>query len=561
MKKILVLGLAALMLFLICACGGDGDRPAAETEPVPEITPVSLASFALIRGEKADAETVNAVAGLYAELIKHEGGDAIQLMDDFLIPGTRADRRLPEILFGMTNRPESAQARAALPGYLDFSVGMMGQKLCIVANTPERLADAAVYFLENLNTQNGVLTYTGGQYVGRWAYPLADSVLDGKPVTAYTVVYPVGSAVEQAAAERLSFWFGKKTGHCLPVSDDGAPEQACEILVGNTSRTASVDPNGLSPKTHYIGVSGGKLVLSTKSAMGYNAILDRLEELLGDGQLKEDFAENKAYTAASLDGARVMFVGNSFTYYGGCTGIKNYISRNDDGYFKQVAAAMGDNVSVTAVTYGGAVLQRGDPEKCLYDIMTRAHPNHYGTEGEMDEFYDQDVVVIQQAGQNPSNNEESTRAIMALFPPETQFCLFIHHSNVECNHYYVLDTAKTLRDEGSAIYLPVGHLTYEVWMGKTRVPGATLKYNRESFCVNQEDDRYHPNYLNGYLTALTVYYALTGKSIIDCPCDFVSTSLQYYENGATTNYPDILASAADMAGLKQLVEQYVEQYN
>ena len=121
--------------------------------------------------------------------------------------------------------------------------------------------------------------------------------------------------------------------------------------------------------------------------------------------------------------------------------------------------------------------------------------------------------------------------------------------------------AETLRDEGSVIYLPVGHLVYDVWTGKTAVPGGTLTYNQDSFCVNQDDDRHHPNYLTGYLTALTVYHALTGKSVEDCSHSFVDRSLEYYKNGATSNYPAILSSDADMRGLKQLVAEYVAKYN
>ena len=568
MKKILAWGLVALMLLLICGCSDDGEgpgvilEPETTAEPVPKITSVALTSFTVVRAEKADEKVLDTVAELFSELSQREGGENVQLMDDFLKPGASADSSLPEVLIGMTNRPESTQALEALPGYLDFSVGMVGQKLCIAANTAERLADAAAYFLENLSTENGVLTYTGGQYVGRAEYPMSDATPAGQPLSSFVIVYPAGSVTEAAAAEKLSLWFGMNTGVCLPVVDDGASEQACEILLGKTARSGSVDPSGLASKSYYIGLTGNKLVLSTASAVGYNAILNRLEELMKNDLLKGDFSETETYAAASLDGARVMFVGNSFTYYGNCTATKNEINLNDNGYFKKVAEAMGDDVTVTSVTYGGAVLQPSSgSKKCLYDVMIKAYPNHYGKGGEMDEFYRQDVVIIQQAGENPSNNDPATRRIMALFPPETQFCFLIHHHNVQKNHTYVLNTAKALRDEGKAIYLPAGHLIHEVWTGKMKVPGGTQKYNQDSFCVNQENDRHHPNYLNGYLTALTVYHAVTGKSIMDSPYDFVSTSLQYYKNGATSNYPDILASEADMTGLKQLVEQYVEEYN
>ena len=53
------------------------------------------------------------------------------------------------------------------------------------------------------------------------------------------------------------------------------------------------------------------------------------------------------------------------------TYFKNY--PDDNGYFKQVAKAMGDDVTVTSVTYGGAVLQPSSgSKKCLYDVGNAA---------------------------------------------------------------------------------------------------------------------------------------------------------------------------------------------
>ena len=189
-----------------------------------------------------------------------------------------------------------------------------------------------------------------------------------------------------------------------------------------------------------------------------------------------------------------------------------------------------------------------------------SHPGYYGSGEELDPIYMQDYVILQQAGENPAENEVFTRALMSLFPPETRFCFCIHHYTVWHGHNHVIRTAEILRDEGRAIYLPAGHLVYDVWMGKTEVPGGTVVYSQDSVCVNQEKDRYHPNYLNGYLTALTVYYAITGRSIAECPCDFVEKSMRYYTN-AVSNYTEILDSVSDMRGLKTLVERYVNEYN
>lgn len=568
MKRVWIFLTALVLTFLLCACGAQdvpempedtGSTAAPETEAPKNVV---LSSFSLIRAEDAEADTVRVAADIYADVSRREGGASIQLLDDFLMPGKSADSSLPEILIGMTNRPESAEALAALPGYLDFSVGMVGEKLCIIANTTERLRAASEYFLANLTAENGSLTYTGGNYIGRYDYPLADARIAGASVAEFTLVYPADDAVARRAAERMSIWFGEQTGYVLPLCDDSSAVEKPAILVGKTAYDGAIDPEALEKKTFRICAQEGQLAVAAASLSGYGAVQERLGELLGTSALQAGFDETASHGFANLDGVRVLFVGNSFTYYGRCTVNRNNIVNNDSGYFYQAARAMGDEVKVSSFTFNGSILRTDSTNRTsLYDLMLEKFPNHYGTGGEMDDFYHQDVVILQQQNVDMANTQSVIRLFMELFPPETQFCVFIHHSNVQRNQRNVIGAAETLRDEGSVIYLPVGHLLYDVWTGKTAVPGATLTYNQDSFCVNQDDDRHHPNYLTGYLTALTVYHALTEQSVQDCSHAFVDRSLEYYKNGATSNYPAILSSDADMRGLKQLVEEYVDKYN
>ena len=568
MKKVSIFFLALILAAFLCACGTQ-DVPevpdTAQSTSVPETEEpghIDLADFNMIRAERAEQDMISLVADVFTRLGEIDTDGKVGVFDDFLMPGTSADSSVPEILFGMTNRPESAEALSALPGYLDFSVGMVGQKLCIVANTVDRLRAAGEYFLANLAMENGSLIYTGGNYIGRYDYPLADARIAGVSPAEFTLVYPAGDAVAQRAAERMSAWFAEQTGCMLSVRDDSSAAGTHEILLGRTARDGSLDPDSLENKTFRIRAEGGRLVLAATSLSGYGAVQERLGELLAAGQLGADFDETASHGFANLDGVRVLFVGNSFTYYGRCTVNRNRIVDNDSGYFYQAARAMGDEVKVSSFTFNGSILRTDSTSRTsLYDLMLETFPNHYGKGGEMDEFYDQDVVILQQQNVDMANTQSVIRLFMELFSPETQFCVFIHHSNVQRDQRNVLGAAETLRDEGSVIYLPVGHLVYDVWTGRTAVPGATLKYNQDSFCVNQDDDRHHPNYLTGYLTALTVYYALTGQSVQDCSHAFVDRSLEYYKNGATSNYPAILSSDADMRGLKQLVEEYVDKYN
>lgn len=548
---------ACIMLvfaLMLCACGGAGDgavttEPPVTEPPVPAGPPVALSGYTLIRSESAERAVIDAASALYAQIQGVEGGGSITFADDYLRRGESADSSLPEILFGATNRPESAEAIASLPGYMDFSVGKVGQKICIAANTPERLADAAEYFFAHLTVEGGAPVYTGGQYVDRYPCPLADAALCGRPVGEYTIVYPAGSALEQAAARRLSVILAQQTGCLLPVTDDTAAVELA-IRLGGTA--------DLPARSFRIAAEGGTVSIEAPTALGYNAAADALLSLMESGSVKDGLQQTSPYQGGSLDGARVLFIGNSFTFYGGCTQVYNKVNFNDNGYFKQVATAMGDEVSVTTATYGNGVLCDENARVNLYQIILDQFPNPWGSE-KMDDFYNQDVVVLQQGSYDPVDNEAMTRRVMALFPPDTLFCFFIHQYNAYNPN--VIATAKKVCAEGAGVYAPTGHLICDLVESGKIIPGGTMVCNWDSFCVNQEGDRYHPNDLNGYLSSLSMYCAVTGRSATECPHNFVRNGKQYYLPPATTNFPEILASAADMTGLKQLVDAYVEQYN
>lgn len=561
MKKRLLIGFILLLVLSLCACGGETDPELTDTTaPVtteaPETAPPPLAlnNFVLIRGEDAPESTVNIASDLYGQL-RGMGDYGIKFSDDYVARDTTPDPAIPEILFGLTNRPESTTALEALPGYLDYSITRVGEKLCIAANTNEQLAEAVSYLMANIEVIDGQLCYKGGDFVGKYVYPIQDCTIGGISLGDFAIVYAKDNARDARTASTLAAWIAAQTGLELNVVDDSAAEVKNEILIGKSARAASLDPAAMPEQTYAIKVSGGKLLLASTASGGYNTIKERLETLMKENQLTADFAEETKYEASALDGGRVMFVGNSFIYYGRCASsvqTKNKIIEHDKGYFYQTALAMGDEVDVTAVTWGGAGLTS------LCNTLKKNHPNTYGS-AEMDPFYDQDYVILQQEGSNASSTYDAAHDIMALFPPETKFAFFIHHHNAQNNHTNVLNAAAKMRDEEGVIYIPSGNMMYDIWTRKAEVPGATLKFNKNSFVVNWNDS-HHPNYLNGYLTALATYYALTGRSIVDVPHDFVDNTMEYYTK-AKSNYAEILASDADMLGLKQLTEEYVRKYN
>lgn len=280
--------------------------------------------------------------------------------------------------------------------------------------------------------------------------------------------------------------------------------------------------------------------------------------------INEDDAENKrglrnGNKYVSLDGSRVMFIGNSFTYYGGCVEKDKADTAADNGYFRRIAAAMGEDITVTCFTYGGKYLSD------LYEMLLKKHPCHPGVGNEYDRIYDQDYVILQQAGADRSNTYDMARSIMQLFPDSTKFCFYVTTHDVSRNLVSNLAADEKLQKEGKAKYIPLGQLAVDLWKGTVRVRDSVLTYDKNSFIVSQMTDSgkvdgWHPNYLTGYITALMVYYALTGRSAAGISNGFVSRGMEYYTHSAS-DFDKILSSENDTAEIGRLIEEYVDKYN
>ncbi len=548
LKKIsFLLLLTTLLGIFLPACKNETPELPQEEVTETKMPDLPLNDFKIIRSEEADDLFEKKFADMYLQMYKM-GGFGLKYTDDHLMEGVDSDPNVPEILCGLTNRPESEEAVNSLPGYCDYSITLIGKKLCIAANTEESLEEAIAYLIANLKVEGETLYYTGGQYMCNREYPFSESVLKE-----YKIVFSALSARDAAVAKEISLWIARQTGVKPDTVSDIKPVSDKEIILGKTLRKNSLDPSDYDGNEYKIIMKGSNIFLASRKSAGYTAAIEKLGTLMKENKLSDGLSESGTFELNGLDGGRVMFIGNSFLYYGYCTTTKNKIVFGDKGYFYQVAKAMGDDVDVTSVTYGGAGL------KSLYSTITSAHPNYYGKGEKTDSFYDQDFVVLQQEGSNASSTAEYAEKIMALFPPETKFAFFIHHHNAQNGHSNVINTAKKLQKEKGVLYISAGHLMYDIWKGNTKVPGATFEYNKNSFVVNHSDS-HHPNYLNGYITALSCYYAMTQKTIVDCPHDFVRKTKEYYTK-AESNYDKILESEPDMRGLKQLVEEYIDKYN
>ena len=121
----------------------------------------------------------------------------------------------------------------------------------------------------------------------------------------------------------------------------------------------------------------------------------------------------------SLDKKRIAFVGNSFTFYGGCVRGSKF-DELDDGCFYKLAHSFGDDVTVTNFTWGGASFwHKGNAfsERALYTKMKELHPAFYNNpQGlPLDDFYRQDIVIFQQSGDRIAETYEDAMLIARLF--------------------------------------------------------------------------------------------------------------------------------------------------
>lgn len=276
-----------------------------------------------------------------------------------------------------------------------------------------------------------------------------------------------------------------------------------------------------------------------------------------------------------LNGKKILFIGNSFTYYGKTVLEKKQsiltqdARSNDTGYFYQLCKSKGAEVSVTNWTFGG---------HSLSDIFEVCAANR-GCNGvkHLDYLSDKyfDYVIFQPgSGSEISVDELQKRCdlVMDVFcaaNPNVQFIFHIPRRAYE-NDYAWLSNVSFLKEKGVRI-VEWGKLIDDIIAGKTAVPNATQTYDQNSFIVcKSATDGYHPNVLTGYITTLMLYCAITGESAVGqdyCFCgdtsvnikfDFADFIKTYYTYGnVTTNFVDIFSSPTDMLGIQQLIDEYL----
>lgn len=274
-----------------------------------------------------------------------------------------------------------------------------------------------------------------------------------------------------------------------------------------------------------------------------------------------------------LDGKKIIFIGNSFIYYGGCVDVRNpKPSLDDRGYFEELCRANGETVSVTDATYGG---------HHFYDFVDRCFCGGASThEGGSDllaglELASYDYVVMAESGDRfdddapHGSTADNFRKIRRRFVDagcRGKFVYCIHTYPYTSKKFYcdfAVSQAEELKKEG-VITVNWGAPIYEA-MSSGSIPGTDTSFDKNTFIVKQSaKDGYHPNLLTGYLSALAVRHVITGESSEGQPYEFCSTVRdfddyygKYYGfEGSTGNFREVFASPDAMRALQKLVDKY-----
>ncbi len=281
----------------------------------------------------------------------------------------------------------------------------------------------------------------------------------------------------------------------------------------------------------------------------------------------------------SLDGKRVIFIGNSYVYYGRTvinqsSSVMTQAEReNDKGFFYQLCKANGYEVNVTNWTFGGHGLADFFGAPCAHATSACKGTRH---EDELKNRYYDYVFVSPGGGDRQANTlADDFDYIIKFFTDANPNVKIVCLANLGCHGYSSFGTDlpaiynyySTLADKG-VIMADWGGLVYRIMHGIYTVPGGSQTYGKNSFIVK---DGFHPNMLAGYITTLMAYCSVTGESAVGQTYDFCNNSnlhvkfnftnyiKEYYTEAKPTNFPDIFKSEGDMKGIQELVDKYIAE--
>ena len=580
MKKIICILLLSCMLLLSVSCNktdqnGDGsDNQSSTPTPDDSSQSVDMTGKLVLSGENRyrviyAPNTKKMALRIQDRLMELDPSSSSEIgYYKLLSDKSTEDDGASEILVGLTNREASATAATLLSSYLDYAISVSDKKIAIVANTPERLEEAVDKFVALIKAYGSgsktALAYDGEKTItdNYSGYAHASLTLGNATIKDFAVIIPENATEsDEDLANSIVDWLKTASGVVIPIKNDTEPEKQNEILIGKTNRAASADiTDGTTvlEDSHYcIRMTNGKLVIAATNKRGYSRAFATLKTELINNQsnIKDGTDIMNTQVTRSLDGKNILFMGNSFVYYGFCV-IEGNQKSTDKGYLYQICKNNGDEVNVYDYVWGGKTL------KWIYD-------NHLSV-ADPEFLKSIDIVFMSEAGNNNASLIENIEEIQALFPSTTEFYYMSHAYVYQASTMNIQDALPRLVQKG----IPVGDwgaIAYDLWRGAVKFPESKLTYNKETFIKNK-GDTHHQNMLSGYITAQMAYCLATGVSAVGQDYSFccdtsinsqfdVNKFIENHYNEGTTNMDKVFESAYDMLEIQKLIDEYIDRVN
>lgn len=285
---------------------------------------------------------------------------------------------------------------------------------------------------------------------------------------------------------------------------------------------------------------------------------------------KGSSSEDEGEKIHMLTGKKVIFIGNSYVYWGKTVLNKDKALKelkyrqNDEGFFYQLCKAMGAEVSVTNWTFGGHSVKELFNENCKYCNVDH---KEYLT----DRNYD--YVIVSPGAESDFDNSMSKVINFFLDEnPNTEFVILGNQAAYGYSAYgdkvcYIKDLYQAYEDEGVRI-ADWGGMMDGILTQKYAVAGATQEYNKRTFII---PDNRHGTMLTGYIEAMFVYCVITGESAVGLPYDFCGNTkirtefdmekfkAEHFTGTESTNFIQVFQSPSDMRGLQMLIDRYMKE--
>lgn len=270
----------------------------------------------------------------------------------------------------------------------------------------------------------------------------------------------------------------------------------------------------------------------------------------------------------SLEGKKIMVVGNSMVYYGNCV-LYGDQGKSDEGYLYQLIKANGENATVIDHTYSGQQLD---------DIYKK-----YISKLSSEEL-DVDYLVLSEGNQVNKNLLGTVEKYLKLFPKDVEFRFLRQPMMLENNVTSLIDGVNELREHGYCV-VDWGQLVYDIYANDKPVPGATIEFKRSSFMKDNigfkngegtvhigstGGDNNHENPLSGYITAQMLYTSIANRSAYLNDYQFCYdieihpyfnidnfAKVHYTDPKNPTNFHKIFRSPRNMLGLQKLMDEYL----